>query len=523
MKSDTYNLNILHKIKVFAIESPQKTAVSVDREELTYRDLFESIKRFSESFRKTGVKDGDRVGLILPNGTLWYRLFWALVNIGAQPVPLDPQIGEWELKQILDITAINICCCAVKYRANKIEQHIRSIHENGRYFKKIIFQEDCPEDDVFISIDSFLNLCTGIPGDEIYETEYEDTLMLATTSGTTGNPKIITVEHGGFHKAMADMAQYLGFTKEDHMLLGMPLYHQGGFGMGLQMVVSGGTVHYQTRFDPQDFLRTIQEKKITIIQLTSTLAKIILTVPDFSSFDISSVKMAYFAGEVLPDEIAEMFYKKLNIRVINIIGSSETGTMVIWDSSHDRGVDVNSFRPLPFTKMRIVNDTGNEVQIGETGIIHIFTDAVLKEYFGNISETNAKIRYEENGRWFNTGDLGIKLGDGRVKFAGRVKRIIKRGANLVYPEEVESFLLTHPLVNAVAVISEKQDIFGELIVAYVQPVTGSLVSRGDLLKYCRGQLSSYKTPDKFLIVDSIPKDIGKVQFKYLKTQTTEQS
>jgi fatty-acyl-CoA synthase len=300
------------------------------------------------------------------------------------------------------------------------------------------------------------------------------------------------------------------------MLLGMPLYHQGGFGMGLQMVLTGGTVMYQSLFDPEVFLKLVTEKRITVIQLTATLTKILLSVPNFDNYDLSCVRICYFAGEVLPVEIAKVFYEKLNIRVINIIGSSESGTMVVWDSKYDRDVDPSDFQPLPFTKMRILNEEENEVKCGEIGSIFIHTDALIAKYYKNEEETSTKLRWFEGLKWFNTGDLGKKLPDGRVRFTGRAKRIIKRGSNLVCPEEIEAFLLTHPEIEAIAVIGQKHDLLGEMIIAYIQPRGNFEITRGKILKFCQGKLSAYKVPDKVIITDEIPRDIGKVQFKYLK-------
>jgi fatty-acyl-CoA synthase len=312
------------------------------------------------------------------------------------------------------------------------------------------------------------------------------------------------------------MAMYLGFCSTDVMLLGMPLYHQGGFGMGLQMALSGGTVLYQPQFDPVLFLNLIEQHKVTVIQLTATLAKILLTVPNFDSYDISSVRIAYFAGEKLPVEIAKEFFEHRGIRVINVIGSTETATMVIWDSLYDTAVDVNDFLALMFTDFKVMNENLTETNEGETGLIFVNTDALLQCYYSNKDETVRKIIVIDNKRWFNTGDLGIRLADNRVRFIGRAKRIIKRGANLVCPEENESFLLTHPQIAAVAVTGESHELFGEMIVAYIQPKAGCMLDRGDIVSFCHGKLAAYKIPDKVNIVDVIPHDIGKIQFKYIK-------
>ena len=208
------------------------------------------------------------------------------------------------------------------------------------------------------------------------------------------------------------MGSYLDFSENEVMMLGMTLYHQGGFGMGLQTTVKGGTVMYQPQFNPVSFLETVQKYHVTVIQLTSTLAKVLLSTPDFDKYDLSSVKACYFAGEVLPKEIADVFVNKLGIRVINVIGSSETATMVVWDSDTDNGTDPSDFRKLPFTDFKVADAEGNDVGTEEVGELCINTTAVITDYFGNPELSSEKIITSEDGRrWFMTGDLVKRLPD----------------------------------------------------------------------------------------------------------------
>ena len=229
-----------------------------------------------------------------------------------------------------------------------------------------------------------------------------------------------------------------------------------------------------------------------------------------------------FCREVLPKEIADVFVNKLGIRVINVIGSSETATMVVWDSDTDNGTDPSDFRKLPFTDFKVADAEGNDVGTEEVGELCINTTAVITDYFGNPELSSEKIITSEDGRrWFMTGDLVKRLPDGRVRFAGRSKRIIKRGGNLVHAEEVEACLLTHEKIAAAAVTDELHPVIGQQIVAYIQTVDNQKVTRGELARYFDGKLSAYKVPDKVIIVDEIPKDIGKIQFKYLRENKEE--
>lgn len=503
-----------------AERNPDKILLRIDDNTITYRAFMNETARIASGMKTLGIGENDKVGLIMSNSVEWYVVYWSAIRIGAQPVPIDPQSGEMELSRLIPASTVKICFAAEKYRNNHIIQVLLDLIPEKLTLEKVIcFMDKLPENapDCFITESDFRN---GFCGEECswFVPEADHTMSLACTSGSTGIPKILSVPYYGFLVSQMDMGSYLNFTSDDIMMIGMTLYHQGGFGMGLQMTLKGGTVLYQPQFQPVTFLETVEKYRITVIQLTSTLAKVLLSTPNFDSYDLSSVRICYFAGEVLPKELADIFVKKLNIRVINIIGSSETATMVVWDSARDGEVDPSDFRKLPFTDVKVIDAKQQEVPLGEVGELCVKTDAVITSYFGNPELSAEKIIADESDgkRWFCTGDLVQQQEDGRLRFAGRSKRIIKRGGNLVHAEEVEACLLTHPEIAAAAVTAEDHPAIGQQIVAYIQPVGDSRITRGQIAKYFDGKLSAYKVPDKVVPVEEIPKDIGKIQFKYLR-------
>ncbi len=503
----------------YAEQTPDKVLLRIDDRALTYREFIEQTSILAYGMQQLGIGENDKVGLIMPNSIEWYLLFWSAIRIGAQPVPMDPQSGELELRRLIPATTVKVCFAAQQYRSNRILDCLLALIPNEVTQEKVIcYTDTLPEgtNSCFITASQFeVRYCMGtseafVPG--------EDHIMsLACTSGSTGTPKILSVPYYGFFDAADDMGAHLNFTADDVMMIGMTLYHQGGFGMGLQTTTKGGTVMYQPQFNPITFLEMVEKYHVTVIQLTSTLAKVLLSTPDFEKYDLSSVRVCYFAGEVLPKEIADVFVERLNIRVINVIGSSETATMVVWDSAIDAGTDPSDFRKLPFTEVRVIDGKQQDVEDGEVGELCIYTTAVITDYFGNEELSREKILTDAQGRrWFCTGDLVRKCEGGILRFAGRSKRIIKRGGNLVHAEEVEACLLTYPKIAAAAITAEDHPVIGQQIIAYIQPSGEEKVTRGELAKYFDGKLSSYKLPDKVILVDEIPKDVGKVQFKYLR-------
>lgn len=504
----------------YAQQTPDKVLLRIDENTITYSEFMKETACVASGMKKLGIGVNDKVGLVMSNSIEWYVVYWSAVRIGAQPVPMDPQSGEMELSRLLPASNVKICFAAEKYKSNLIIQVLSKIVPEKTALDKVIcFTQQLPENtpDCFITETAFRNdYCEE--NFDWFVPEADHVMSLACTSGSTGVPKILSVPYYGFLVSQMDMGKYLNFTENDVMMIGMTLYHQGGFGMGLQMTLKGGTVLYQPQFQPVTFLETVQKYHITAIQLTSTLAKVLLSTPNFEQYDLSSVRICYFAGEVLPKELADIFVKKLHIRVINIIGSSETATMVVWDSERDGDVDPSDFRKLPFTDAKVIDAKKQEVPTGEVGELCVKTDTVITSYYGNPELSADKIITDESDgkRWFCTGDLVQQQQDGRFRFSGRSKRIIKRGGNLVHAEEVEACILTHPDVSAVAVTAEDHPAIGQQIVAYIQPVGDCRITRGQLAKYFDGKLSAYKVPDKVVLVEEIPKDIGKIQFKYLR-------
>ena len=509
----------LHVFARLRDAAPEQLLLSIDGHDLSRAEFVEGVSCWAGALARAGVGAGDHVALIAPNGTDWCLAFWAAVSLGACPVPLDPQTGAWELASLFSLVDVKLCLAVARHRAVDIAANLREVCRGlDRPPALVCLDQTVPG---MTSQPDFLRDAPhlAIPSRSVAP---DEPLMLACTSGTTANPKLIVVPHLGFLRAQMDMATTLGLVPEDRMLLGMPLFHQGGFGMGLQALVAGAAALYQSAFDPERFLVTVASRRVTVTQLSATLAKILLSHPRLDRCDLSSLRLGYFAGEVLPDDIAGEFWRKRGIRVVNVIGSSETATMVMWDSQRDAGRSPSELCPLPFTHVRVGSaDVESPATTQEPGTLWVSTDALLLGYHGNPAENQRRFVTSDGRRWFDTQDLVLPLADGYVRFVGRRKRVIKRGPNLIHPEEVESFLLTHPGIAAVAIVRVDHALFGESLEAWVQPAPGVALGRGELLGFCRGNIAAYKIPDRFVIVDALPVDIGKIQYKRLRATESE--
>ncbi|MEK7391095.1 MAG: class I adenylate-forming enzyme family protein [Fibrobacterota bacterium] len=493
----------LHRFQELSHLDPDAAFLSVDGQILTRSSFLEQVAQAAGAYSRLGIGENDVVAICSPNRLEWCVAFWGAVAIGAIPAPLDPATGIWEMRQLLPILRPRLAVSTTAFRGGDPSDRLRQAMPGLALVTLDGIRPNALAWEDLLSDAPVLRLDRAVGSNDI--------LLYACTSGTTGNPKILAVPHLGFLKSQEDMAAHLGWTKSDKVLLGMPLFHQGGFGMGLQALVAGSSAMYVQAFDPTSFLDHLASTRATVAQLSPTLGKLVLSVPGFVDRNLSCWRMAYFAGEVLPDDLAARFWQDLSLRVVNVVGSSETGTMLAWDSLTDRGHSASDLAELPFTSARILSETGDPIPDGEAGVLWISTDALLARYEGNPALTESVLIERDGRRWFCTGDLAKRLANGRLRFLGRAKRVVKRGPNLVHPEEVEAFLLGHPSIAAVAVGKEPNEIFGECLVAWIQPAPGKTLARSDVVEFCRDQISAYKIPDRMQFVDILPTDVGKIQ------------
>lgn len=493
----------------FAKQNPDKLFLSIDNQSITYGEIVIRAGNLASNLSEMGLVNGAYALIILPNSPEWYLCFLAVSALGAIPVPLDPHIGLWELESIQHKVEATFCFATPSFRS---VDHRANIGGLSLPFEKVIYSGETNTRDL-LSLSSLMEECSSP-----WNVSSSPILMLASTSGSTGNPKIIEVEQGNFLLSQRDMADFLNMNSSDTMLLGMPLYHQGGFGMGVQATLMGATLLYQEKFTPELFLETIARQSVTIVQLTPTVAKLLLSVPTFETYDLSSLRLAYFAGESLSDDLAREFWEKRGIRVVNVVGSTETGTMVAWDSETDADFAPSFLKALPFTQFRLLPVDSKADDEDTLGEVLIHTGAILKSYFRNPEESSLKILVDSDGKkWFRTGDLGREVDNETIEYRGRIKNIIKRGANLIYPDELQEFYSAHPLVKDISIIGTKDLLMGEKIVAYIVPKSMTEPpGRGDILRFSRGNIAAYKIPDEIVILPHIPLKKGKVDVQKLK-------
>ncbi len=474
-------------------------------------------EKTAQMLNRLGVQKGDRVGMLLPTSDAWFYAFWGIQRIGAEAVLLAPGTGRDEVANVFALTGVKVCFAISRFQANSFVQMFRTLLPALPALTHLIVDGEDTEDDFVVDFRKALN---APPTGDVREPAVifpDDIYALMSTSGTAGTPKIIPKRHASNVAWLWAYNAFFGLKEDDVLFSTLPPFHMLSLSHVLLSVVKGATSVYLSFFDPDEVEQTLLRFQVTLVLLSATHAKMWMATAGFENADLSSVDRFLFSGEFLPDEIAAEFYDKRSFRVLNVIGSTEVSAYLGWDSARDRGHSVSVLTPLSFAEIKLLNENGEPCGVGEKGEIFVTHGDMLSEYYRNPEASSLSIVASTTGKnWFRTGDLAILRQDGRYQFAGRLKRVIKRGAVLIYPEEIECFLLTHPDIQAAAILNEEDPLLGETMKAFIELRPGAALSVIDIVRFCQGRLANYKIPEKIVIMDELPRETGKVQLKKLK-------
>jgi acyl-CoA synthetase (AMP-forming)/AMP-acid ligase II len=496
---------------------PDKLGVIIDQQPLSFAEVATRAEKIAGVLHGLGVRRGDRVGLLMTTSHAWMAAFWAIQCLGAVAVPLPPGTGRDEIVNIFRLTGVKVCFAVARYQSTAFEPLFEALRAELPSLVHVVVDGASSPGDFVVDFRAALEGASAWTDEMAPTVAPDDLYALMSTSGTTGVPKIVPKRHG-------PSAAYLNAYLEDYDIQGndvlfsaMPPFHMLSLSYMMMCVMRGATQAYLSFFDPEEMLQTLRANRTNRVLLSATNAKMLLLAPGFEEADLSFVDAFLFSGELLPGEVAAEFCEKRPFRVMNIIGSTEVSAYLVWDSRRDRGVPVSVLTPLACVEMKLMNPDGEPCAVGERAEIFVSHGDILSEYYRNPEASALAIVTSTTGkRWFRTGDLAIPRPDGRYQFAGRLKRVIKRGATLIYPEEIECFLMTHPDIQAAAILKEEDDLKGESMKAFVEVRAGASLSVIDIVRFCQGRLSNHQIPDKIVLLDELPRETGKVQLGKLR-------
>ena len=509
---------------------------------LTYRDLQNQVNRCAKGLMHLGFQKGQRVGIWSPNRAEWCVTQFATSKIGVILVNINPAYRLHELEYALKQSGCSGIVIAPEFKTSNYTEMLYTLApelrdcEAGR-----LKAARLPELTAVIRLgsekmpgmfnwDELMTMGESVSDQELSqkqrEQEFDDPINIQYTSGTTGFPKGATLSHHNILNNGYFVARLQNLTHEDRLCIPVPLYHCFGMVMGnLGCVTHGATMIYPSEgFEPLAVLETVQEEKCTALYGVPTMFIAELDHPDFSRFDLTSLRTGVMAGSPCPSEVMKKVISLMHMREVEICyGMTETSpvsTQTRIDAPLDKRVSTVGVIH-PHLEIKIVDpNTGQVVPVGKPGELCTRGYSVMLGYWNNPEATAGAI---DQARWMHTGYLATIDAEGYINIVGRIKDMIIRGGENVYPREIEEFLYTHPKISDVQVIGLPDPKYGEEIMAWVRVKPGEQVTAEELQAFCKGQIAHYKVPRYFKFVDAFPMTVtGKIQKFQMRQQSTEE-
>ena len=478
----------------------------------TYDEFAARVAALAKGMLGAGLTKGDRVGLWSPNYAEWTLLQFATAEIGVVLVNINPSYRTHELAYAVNQSGCRWVVASPTFKTSDYRAMVDEV------------RVECPtlERAVFFWDDDWDALCAG--SDDISDQQLasvnaslrpHDPINIQYTSGTTGFPKGATLTHHNILNNGHNVTRGQNITHEDRLCIPVPFYHCFGMVMGNLGCTSTGAcmVIPGDAFDPAAVLTAVEQEQCTALYGVPTMFIAELALPNFADFDLSSLRTGVMAGSLCPEDAMVACVEKMHmVDVTNCYGMTETSPVscqtLIGDTLAHQTQTVGIAHP--HVEVRIADPaTGETLPRGERGEFCTRGYSVMQGYWNEPEKTADSIDAEG---WMHTGDIAIMFDDGYVNIVGRIKDMIIRGGENVYPREVEEFLSSHPDIADIQVIGIPDERYGEAVMACIIPVEGSTPTLDDVKEFCAGKIAHFKVPAHIRIVDNFPMTVtGKIR------------
>ena len=498
----------------------------------TYKELQEQVNRCARAFLAIGVQRGDRVGIWSPNRYEWTLTQFATAKIGAILVNINPAYRTHELEYALNQSEASYLVTADSFKASdyrsmlyELAPELKMCAEGQLKSQKLpllkgVINLDEKKHPGMWRWEDFVALSNEVPQETLDQTQselqFDDPINIQYTSGTTGFPKGATLSHHNILNNGYLVTESMRFTEKDRLVIPVPLYHCFGMVMGnLGCVTHGSTMIYSGEgFDPGTVLQAVHQERATALYGVPTMFIAELGHPDFDKMDLSSLRTGIMAGSLCPTEVMKQVINKMNMKEVQIAyGMTETSPVSTQTGADDplekRVTTVG--RTQPHLESKIVDPaTGHLLPRGEIGELCTRGYSVMLKYWNNEKGTQEAI---DDAGWMHTGDLASMDDEGYIKIEGRIKDMVIRGGENIYPKEVEEFLYTHPAIAEVQVTGIPDKKYGEELIAWIKLQPGAdEMSDESLREFCKGKITHFKIPRYFKFVEEFPMTVtGKIQ------------
>lgn len=477
----------------------------------TYREFWEQTGLAARGLLARGVRKGDRVGIWSPNRYEWVVIQYATARIGAILVNINPAYKTAELEYALNQSGTSFLILARAFRTTDYVAMLNEVRDRCPELRQTLVLDD--------EWEGLLADGAGVPEATLAEIEaslqFDEPINIQYTSGTTGFPKGATLSHHNILNNGFFIGEGLRYTENDRVCIPVPFYHCFGMVLGNLACTTHGAciVVPGEAYDPVAVLETVQAERCTSLYGVPTMFIGELEHPRFSEFDLSTLRTGIMAGSPCPVEVMKRVQSQMHMTEVAICyGMTETSPVstqtAIDDPLEKRVGSVGKVHP--HIEVKIIDPaTGEIVPRGTPGELCTRGYSVMLGYWNNEEATRQAI---DAARWMHTGDLATMDDEGYVNIVGRIKDMIIRGGENIYPREVEEFLYTHPAVADVQVIGVPDERYGEEVMAWVKLREGAQVTGEELAAYCRGRIATYKIPRYWKFTDTFPMTVtGKIQ------------
>ena len=529
-------------LEKYALEDPDREfMVYADRDlRFTYAQFNERVDQLAKGLLYIGIRPADKVGIWANNVPDWLTFMFATAKIGAVLVTINTSYKTSELEYLLRDADVNTLCLIDGFRdSDYVEMIFQLVPELKTSQRGNLKSEKFPElkNVIFIGPEKHRGMYNTseliLLGSHIDDFELElikdninchDVVNMQYTSGTTGFPKGVMLSHHNILNNGYAAGECMRFTHNERLLACVPLFHCFGCVLALCAVIShGATMVMVENFDPLTVLASIEKEKCTALHGVPTMFIAELNHPMFSMFDLSSLRTGIMAGSLCPIETMNQVMQKMHMKdIIIVYGLTESSPGMTATRTHNspevRATTVGF--EFPNVEVKIFNpENGLECAPEEQGEICCRGYNLMKGYYKNPEATANAI---DKAGWLHSGDLAVKTEDGFYRITGRIKDMIIRGGENIYPREIENFIYQIPQVEAVEVVGVPSKKYGEQVGAFIKLKAGTHLTEEEIQECCRGKIARYKIPQYIFFVDEFPMTAsGKIQKYKLREMSLE--
>ena len=526
--------------RTVSLHADREAIISIHQNmRLTYRQLSEQVNRAAKALMALGLQKGDRIGIWSPNNLEWLITQYASAKIGSVLVTINPAYRSHELDYVLKQSGCRALVIQNQFKTSDYEGMVRELcpqlnrclpgqleHSEFKSLSSVISMTSSSVTGIF-DWQAMLALASSTSDDELQlraqQLDMDEAINIQYTSGTTGFPKGATLSHHNILNNGYFTAGTMNFTEVDKLVVPVPLYHCFGMVMAnLGCLTHGACLVYPSEgFEPEAVLQAVQQEQATALYGVPTMFIAELALDNFTDYDLSSLRTGVMAGAPCPVETMKQVNELMHMTEVEIAyGMTETSPV-----SFQTRVDAPLAKRVstvgtvhPHVEVKIINaETGKTCPVNEMGELCTRGYSVMIGYWENDAATASAI---DNAGWMHTGDIAIMDNEGYVNIVGRIKDMIVRGGENVYPREIEEYLMNHDSIEDVQVTGVPDPKFGEEIIAWVSLKSGAKMNEDDIKAFCKGKIAHYKVPRYIKFTDEFPMTVtGKIQ-KYKMRQVS---